>query len=197
MGIDVNLIWTGQTDEQIGAQRIDTPPARRGMVGYLREAYHGGPYATCFLLREAFEAWETSRTQTTRGKARIAATMLRERCPDAVALTVLRDVRLYRELRGRDPSTVDECVDPHAHWLVPDVDQGFDGLLALVTLTSGNDGFHDIPSRGLLEEARGAVLLDRARGVPVQALGKDIADFVALVERLEAEGREPLVSVYP
>lgn len=42
-----------------------------GDVGYLREAYHGGPYATKILVREAFDAENC--------KAEIPAAVLRER----------------------------------------------------------------------------------------------------------------------
>lgn len=60
MGIDIYLEWEGQTE---------TP--KTGATGYLRESYHGGPYATRILLREAFEA-DTCR-------AEIPAAILRER----------------------------------------------------------------------------------------------------------------------
>ena len=42
-----------------------------GDVGYLREAYHGGPYATRILVREAFEADDC--------RAEIPAEIMRER----------------------------------------------------------------------------------------------------------------------
>lgn len=60
MGIDIYLEWEGQTE-----------PRETGATGYLRESYHGGPYATRILLREAFEA-DTCR-------AKIPAAILRER----------------------------------------------------------------------------------------------------------------------
>jgi hypothetical protein len=73
MGIDIYLEWDGQQEER--AQRKSEKPVwtsnREGHVGYLREAYHGGPYATKMFVREAFES-ETCR-------AEIPAAILRER----------------------------------------------------------------------------------------------------------------------
>jgi hypothetical protein len=73
MGIDVFLEWEGQDEER--AKNKDDKPSwfntTDGHVGYLREAYHGGPYATKMLVREAFES-ETYR-------AAIPAAVMRER----------------------------------------------------------------------------------------------------------------------
>ena len=45
MGIEVSLRWHGQTTEGLEAQ--DEPfLADVGHLGYLRESYTGGPYAT-------------------------------------------------------------------------------------------------------------------------------------------------------
>lgn len=53
MGIDILLSWDAMTEAERAAQltgfAIDA-----GHVGYLREAYHGGPYATQVLVPEAF-----------------------------------------------------------------------------------------------------------------------------------------------
>jgi hypothetical protein len=57
MGIDIYLKWPGMTDEEKQNQ-ITGYSTTSGNVGYLREAYHGGPYATKILVREAFEASE-------------------------------------------------------------------------------------------------------------------------------------------
>ena len=54
--------------------------ADEGHVGYLREAYHGEPYATRFLFPESF-ASETR-------EARIPAKTLRARLPEALHVVV-------------------------------------------------------------------------------------------------------------
>lgn len=70
MGIDVYLKWKNMDQEDEKAQ-ITGWSTLAGNCGYLREAYHGGPYATRILCREAFE----SETQ----EAQIPAAILRER----------------------------------------------------------------------------------------------------------------------
>ena len=54
-------------------------------VGYLRENYHGGPYVTRYLVREAFEA--------EKHEVAIPTAVLRERLPAAVMLAIYRDSR--------------------------------------------------------------------------------------------------------
>lgn len=55
MGIDVYLRWDGMTDAERNAQYTGFEVSERaGGLGYLREAYHGSPYATKVLVPEAF-----------------------------------------------------------------------------------------------------------------------------------------------
>jgi hypothetical protein len=70
MGIDIYLEWDGM-DEQEKASQATGFSIMAGDVGYLREAYHGGPYATRILVREAFESENC--------KAEIPAAVMRER----------------------------------------------------------------------------------------------------------------------
>ena len=70
MGIDIYLEWDGMAEEEKKSHATGFS-VTSGDVGYLREAYHGGPYATKILCREAFES-ETCR-------AAIPAEILRER----------------------------------------------------------------------------------------------------------------------
>lgn len=70
MGIDIYLKWEGMTEEDQQKQYVGMSTVE-GRVGYLREAYHGGPYATKILCREAFES-DTC-------EAEIPAATLRER----------------------------------------------------------------------------------------------------------------------
>ena len=71
MGIDIYLEWDGMDEDSRKSQATGFS-VTSGNVGYLREAYHGGPYATKILCREAFENEETCR-------AAIPAAILRER----------------------------------------------------------------------------------------------------------------------
>ncbi|NBT75130.1 hypothetical protein EBZ80_24225 [bacterium] len=70
MGIDIYLEWDGMEEEEKQAQATGFS-VTSGNVGYLREAYHGGPYATRILVREAFDAEDC--------RAEIPAAVLRER----------------------------------------------------------------------------------------------------------------------
>ncbi len=166
MGIDVYLQWKGQTEEETQAQytgfSIDA-----GHTGYLREAYHGGPYATHILVREAFE----SENQ----KAQIPAAVMRERLTsvtepargcDGGSKAAELIYEMMRAARGdaiqcdgaaqpfathrTDPQTVEECIRTRC---------------ALV--------YRDMPP----EE--------------VEEYVKSFRDFVALAEQKEAQTGEP------
>ena len=54
MGIDIYMHWRGQTEAEKQVQYTGMSVVH-GHVGYLREAYHGGPYATKVLLPESFD----------------------------------------------------------------------------------------------------------------------------------------------
>ena len=84
MGIDIYARWHGQTETEEQAQNTGFSQIH-GHVGYLREAYHGEPYATRHLVAEAFE----------RGKAQIPAAVLRERLPETLALVEERERTIY------------------------------------------------------------------------------------------------------
>ena len=88
MGIDIYAKWRGQTKEEADAQYNGFSTVH-GHVGYLREAYHGEPYATRRLCPEAFESAE--------GEARISAKLLRERLPEVLALADERARTVYGE----------------------------------------------------------------------------------------------------
>jgi hypothetical protein len=92
MGIDIYAAWKGQTKKEKEAQCTGFSTLH-GHVGYLREAYHGSPYATQFLVREAFESEG--------GKAAIAAAVLRKRLPETLRLVEERERAVYRETSPR------------------------------------------------------------------------------------------------
>lgn len=77
MGIDIYTEWKGQTEEEKEAQ-ITGFSIAYGHVGYLRESYHGAPYATQYLVAEAFDSPE--------GQAQIPASVLRRRLPKTIRL---------------------------------------------------------------------------------------------------------------
>jgi hypothetical protein len=86
MGIDIYANWNGMTVEEDAAQ-ITGFDIWKGHVGYLREAYHGEPYATKVLMPEAFE----------KDGARIEAAILRGRLPEALRAAEQREREVYGE----------------------------------------------------------------------------------------------------
>jgi len=86
MGIDIYTRWKGQTAEEEAAQYKALLTIDAGNIGYLREAYHGEPYATRYLVPEAFEYPDG---------VCIPAARLRERLPETLRLAEKRERELY------------------------------------------------------------------------------------------------------
>ena len=90
MGIDIYSRWKGQTKEEVEAQNTGFSTVS-GKVGYLREAYHGGPYVTKYFLSECFEP-------SSGGTAKIPASVLAERLVRAVQLALVRKAIVYGDV---------------------------------------------------------------------------------------------------
>lgn len=88
MGIDIYLRWEGQTEAEEEAQYTGFS-VEHGFVGYLREAYHGEPYATKVLLPET---WDEEND-----KAVIPNATLCERLPQAIEAALIRERTVYGE----------------------------------------------------------------------------------------------------
>jgi hypothetical protein len=84
MGIDIYAHWDRMSMAEQAAQ-ITGFSVEHGHVGYLREAYHGEPYATKVLVPEAF----------TYGRTRIDAATLQKRLPVALQAAEERERVLY------------------------------------------------------------------------------------------------------
>ncbi len=90
MGIDVYMKWKGQTEEEHKAQ-ITGFSIAHGHAGYLREAYHGDPYATQVLFPEAW----TARKQDEELGLPVKAATLRKRLPDVIKTAIERGRIIY------------------------------------------------------------------------------------------------------
>jgi hypothetical protein len=86
MGIDIYAEWDEMTGAEKDAQ-ITGFSIEHGDVGYLREAYHGEPYATKQLFPEAFMY----------GRAKISAATLLARLPETLRLAEKREREVYGE----------------------------------------------------------------------------------------------------
>lgn len=88
MGIDVYLRWNGQTVAEEQAQYTGFS-IEHGHVGYLREAYHGSPYATKVLVPEG---WGDTLYED---GIPIKASTLRERLPAVLKAAEERERNVY------------------------------------------------------------------------------------------------------
>ena len=96
MGIDIYAEWPGMTAKDHAVQ-ITGCSIVHGHVGYLREAYHGEPYATRYLVAEAFAT----------GSAEIDAATLAERLPAALKLAEQREREIYEVT---DPAEIEDVL---------------------------------------------------------------------------------------
>lgn len=86
MGIDIYAEWDGMTEREKAAQTTGFS-VEHGHVGYLREAYHGAPYATKVLVPEAFEELRVP----------IYAETLRDRLAATLVVAEQREREIYGE----------------------------------------------------------------------------------------------------
>lgn len=99
MGIDIYMKWRKQSKKEADAQCTGFC-VEAGHVGYLREAYHGAPYVTRHLVREAFDPPY---------EAKIPAETLRARLPEAIKLAIER-LRVVYKVPGND-AKLKKCKD--------------------------------------------------------------------------------------
>lgn len=119
MGIDVYLSWHGMTREQREAQYTGMS-VKAGVVGYLREAYHGGPYATKVLVPEGWEDHEEGALDgggerdvddaPTFYGVPIPAATLHERLPRTLEVAAERERVVYKEAQP-DPAILQSYRD--------------------------------------------------------------------------------------
>ena len=189
MGIDVYMLWPGQTEEETAAQ-CSGFSVLAGGAGYLREAYHGGPYVTRYLLPEAFDFSEPadgrSEDDPLYGATPIPGVTLLQRLPVTVALAAIREATVY----GGDaqPGVVElsspvEAATPLKTLMggvFADIQRNADGGAALQV-----EG-HDL---GALH-SNGAEMLTRPDTLP-EAIQSFVA-FVLLAIRKEMETGDPV-----
>jgi hypothetical protein len=85
MGIDIFAKWDGMSQAEEDEQLRAVFRADLGRLGYLREAYHGEPYATKVLVPEAFE----------KHRVRINAATLESRLPATLVVAEAREREIY------------------------------------------------------------------------------------------------------
>jgi hypothetical protein len=85
MGIDIFAKWDGMSQAEEDEQNRAVFRADLGRLGYLREAYHGEPYATKVLVPEAFEELRVP----------IHAARLEDRLPATLVVAEAREREIY------------------------------------------------------------------------------------------------------
>jgi hypothetical protein len=98
MGIDIYASWKGQSAAEQAERDESMFDIAAGQVGYLREAYHGSPYATRVLVPEAFGD----------DGAAIPAVVLRQRLDATIAAAIERQRTVY-DCDPEHPRTQEVC----------------------------------------------------------------------------------------
>lgn len=97
MGIDIYLRWELITEDELEKQFCGYDISKGG-TGYLREAYHGEPYATRELMPEAFDNLKGL------DGAHIPAATLRERLPAVMKAAMRRERTIYKNSNVNEDS---------------------------------------------------------------------------------------------
>ena len=98
MGIDIYMNWDKQSEDEKQGQYTGFS-IEHGFAGYLREAYHGGIFATQHLVAEAFD------NDAPEEGVAIPFNVLRERLPETLKLHIQRHKETYGEdVKEDDPS---------------------------------------------------------------------------------------------
>jgi hypothetical protein len=174
MGIDIYMTWKNQTPDEEKAQ-LTGFSVTAGATGYLREAYHGGPYVTHWLVQEAFVDYEDDPSPDVPNGIPIAAETLRARLPGAVFLALARHAIVYDE---PDPDQPQTLVD------------AFTSIFADMHELKTQRTEVGILSRVNEEQLNECIKRIRERALPDYALA--FVEFVELAERKEKELGEPV-----
>lgn len=179
MGIDVYLRWSKQTKAERQLQMTGFS-VTVGNIGYLREAYHGGPYATRVLVPEAFKS----------DTRRYSARTLRARLPATLYAAAVRSLTVYNET----PLAVASVREPKSPEVIHAGDGGAMMTAILGIFAKINDTGEAVPP-AVKAEAEATVRLWQAEGKEVlDPTLRSFVEFVELAEHWQAQGRR--ISVY-
>ncbi len=176
MGIDVYLSWDGKTEEEQQAQYTGFSTVA-GNAGYLREAYHGSPYATHALFPRDY--WEITQEEADAGGKLADIALLKSRLAQTVMVAAYRNHALYEQ--GIDQSYAE----------LGDITEKLKKVFA--DMNNGRGDTDDVIARITPEQLSQAQALIEQRKLPGYALS--FVDFVALAEAKAAEGKNPRVYI--
>ena len=182
MGID---IYARARKKKEKVEDIDFNEEYCGERGYLREAYHGGPYVTKFLVEEAFGASDDKMEKDESGKEmgiQISTKTLRERLPIAVLLAVYRELKIYGSKGGIPKDFITDLDDK-------------DGAETFSKKMSGVFGSMDDNSHRYLAGSIPEDIIKRAEKAisdreSIHPRAQEFVDFVEFCENTEKETGE-------
>lgn len=176
MGIDVYLKWPSMTKAEEKKQ-ITGWATDAGDRGYLREAYHGGPYVTKVLMPEG---WDDSVKLDDDHYFELPAAVMRERLPVAVMTAIYRNHVVYEQ--GSDPGVVNVGDGEPGDVLIKE-------LMPKVFETMKDASHKEIVERTTPGQREQAVKLIASGKLPAYA--KAFVDFVELAEKMERKTGQP------
>lgn len=177
MGIDVYLSWPKMTKKEKMAQMTGFS-THAGCVGYLREAYHGAPYPSKMLVREAFESPKC--------KARIPAALMRERLTHVTE--PMRGVGINAAVMAEITKKISEMVDQGK-------EPGDVGRFGVIRIDPAEIPPEKYEFEAMTVEeavrARCRVIYPDMLPDDVEKLLQSYRDFVLLAERMEKKRGKP------
>lgn len=182
MGIDVYMSWDNQTEDEQKA-RYTGFSVTSGNVGYLREAYHGGPYATHTLLPEAFDERKLDEHYRENPDDRdwegfeFPAELLRSRLDVTVLAALTREILVYEQ--RSNPGVFEGEFDDDMRRKIIDI----------VKNEVKNLG---VKPDQIPKKAMEAFLEWKIDGKELPAVAKAYEDFVKLAETKERETGRPV-----
>lgn len=116
MGIDVYLCWDNMSEDEHKAQ-FNSGDTDGGKIGYLRESYHGEPYATRVLMPEGWDQalWDGHNDDCLyhcpHGEVRIPAATLVGRLEETCGTAIRRAELVYSDDIDQDDPHVQAFID--------------------------------------------------------------------------------------
>ena len=184
MGIDIYMKWKDAGKADADAQSTGFS-VTHGHVGYLREAYHGGPYVTRHLVAEAFS--DEAHDLYDQGGVQIPASMMRTRLDTAVLLSLIRDATVYggdKEPGHINIEDMDDSLFTGEGGKAPDFLIAVFGEIKAMKEQGAFDGV--IPAQAV------HVFDAWKKGNSLPDFAQTFVDFVELAEKKEAATGEPV-----
>lgn len=98
MGIDIYAEWADERFEEVKPTLDSWAEEQQNYAGYIREAYHGEPYPSQYLVREAFHHPDGVIIESKTLRARLPETLRRARERERIIYGVTDNEEIEREV---------------------------------------------------------------------------------------------------